>query len=97
MRPGFICCHVADQGQPATVVRHDEPVDERESGWSLFCASEHENSDWLIVDLDRYLEPDPDLAQLRVTLAEGWMATREYPGDVWVQQPIPPEDEQEAA
>ena len=97
MRPGVICRHVADGHEEPLCVENGEPLVENDSGWTLTCGREHENSELLVVDLDRFLERDPELQQLGVTLAEGWMATREYPGDVWIQQPIPPEDEQEAA
>lgn len=93
MRPGFLCTHVANGSRPARYVQHDEPVREPDSGWLVACGlDEHQDSELLVVDLDRYLDQDPELQQLRVTLAEGWMATRDAPGDPWVQEPIPPEE-----
>lgn len=97
MRPGFACTHVTDQGHPACTVHHDVPLDERESGWSLQCAAEHENSEWVIVDLDRYIDQDLELQRLRDTLEEGWKATRSAPDQPWVVEPIPGDDDHAAA
>lgn len=99
MRPGIICTHVGDGSRPPLVVENGAAEHEHDSGWGLYCGQDsHENSELLVVDVDRYLDRDPELAQLRVTLAEGWMATRDAPGDPWVQELIPPEeDDQEAA
>lgn len=97
MLPGFVCTHV-DRGDKPLILEHAVPVNDLDSGWGLYCGQDqHQDTDLLVVDVDRYLNQDPELQQLRVTLAEGWMATRDAPGDPWVQEPIPEDEDEQAA
>ncbi len=96
MRPGFICTHVLSEtdrlklGSPVRVVQHDAPVEEGDSGWVLTCGSgqPHSNDELRIVDLDRYIDQDPALQELRATLPEGQVAWRSAPGQPWVIEAI---------
>jgi hypothetical protein len=95
MLPGFICSHVAEGERPALYVEHDVPLDDapRMTGWSVSCgAGPHPDSEIKIVNLDRYMDADPALAELRATLPEGSMAYRSAAGQPWVVEPIPQDE-----
>lgn len=99
MRPGFICTHILSPdgtpdglARPPQVVEHNEPVDENDSGWGLYCneVGLHENAELRIVDLDRYIAQDPTLQQV-LEMPEGHHAYRATADQPWVIEPLPAE------
>jgi hypothetical protein len=93
MLPGIVCVHIAEEGAAPAYLFRDTPQTETDSGYMLLCSSAHVPAqDLRIVDLDRFIEPDPELCQLRDDLPEGQRAGRIAPGQPWVIEPIPADE-----
>jgi hypothetical protein len=88
MLPGFICHHVGRKGNPVLLVEHAADVEDI-TGWGLYCgASHHADNELGITDLDCFMDRDPALQELRITLQEGQFAMRTAPGQPWVIQAL---------
>lgn len=86
MRVGLVCKHVAD-GAPPLFVSHQAPDDPDDSGISVHCAESHDLREWLVDDVDPYLQDLP------ASPPEGYVAARSGPGAPWTVASLPPEDE----
>lgn len=101
MLPGLACKHVREQlvsGQPVLFVCRTEPVDEDDTGLEVYCGQEaHSPEDCVLINLDRVVAVDASVGEMLEALEEGQQAHRSAPGQPWVVEPIPPEDDQAAA
>lgn len=101
MLPGIICKHITRPGtvgKPVLRIVHDEPAFEEDSGCGLYCgALEHQQEDFLMVNLDRILDQDPALREVLQGLEEGSQATRADLAQPWLVEPLPEDDDQAAA
>jgi hypothetical protein len=93
MLPGIVCVHIAEEGAAPAYLFRDAPQTETDSGYMLLCGGAHEPAqDLRIVDLDRYIELDPELCQLCDELPEGHRAGRTAPGQPWVIDALPTDE-----
>lgn len=90
MLVGLVCCHVSE-GVPPLMVARQEPQDQQDSGWSVGCDQEHDLSEWLTADVERFFS-GVDLWRLRATMQEGQLANRATEQAPWVVQSLPEEE-----
>lgn len=81
---------IVHDGAPILLVTHDKD----DLGWQFWDGSqEPDPSDGVIVCFSHIVDSDPSLLEL-ADLPPEWLAWRQSPGDPWVREVSPPQEEE---
>jgi hypothetical protein len=75
------------QSLPILLVTHDD-----DGGWQILCGTTSDVNDGIVVCLGCAYQRDKSIGEL-ADLPPGWRAWRDYAGEPWEREQIPPEED----